>query len=364
MRSIKFLGVLLIVAFFIVPAVTVVASMPSDGAEKSNFYYDQLNANSKAIYDAAESAGADVRTLTIQLPMKITVTSDKLDEAKNYLETIVRTTSDAAFGALRIASPMAYWGWVASVVKQPTYTLEQRGNSLTVSSLTYTNNVGNFPINAETGEPDIEKALSDLREAVDRFHTDSTTTRDKVRDINNYITNIAVYDPNYGITEAKDGGEKESAFCHDAYGALVDPKHYAVCDGYSKAFLLLCEKEGIECIMVYGTALTTYVNHAWNYVKMDNGKWYAIDVTWNDNGKDDNPYFLKGGLTFFTTHSQGEFLSFGMKSYQFNGPILSTTDFDESGESSDIRIYGWVAAAAIVAVLCVVIIIHNMKNKR
>lgn len=64
---------------------------------------------------------------------------------------------------------------------------------------------------------------------------------------------------------------------HNASGALIDG--YAVCDGYSKAFDLLCYLSGIECVRVSGTG--NGGGHAWNKVKL-NGVWYNVDVTWDD----------------------------------------------------------------------------------
>ena len=51
-----------------------------------------------------------------------------------------------------------------------------------------------------------------------------------------------------------------------------------VCDGYSKAFQLLCQRAGIPCVLV------SQPGHAWNYVQADpsDSRWYAMDVTWND----------------------------------------------------------------------------------
>ena len=53
----------------------------------------------------------------------------------------------------------------------------------------------------------------------------------------------------------------------------------AVCDGYSKAFVLLCALEGIPCVRVGGTVGSA--NHAWNKVYID-GEWYEVDVTWGN----------------------------------------------------------------------------------
>lgn len=52
----------------------------------------------------------------------------------------------------------------------------------------------------------------------------------------------------------------------------------SVCEGYSRAFQYLCQSVGIECVCVSGTAGGP---HMWNMVKV-NGKWYQIDVTWDD----------------------------------------------------------------------------------
>jgi transglutaminase-like putative cysteine protease len=69
---------------------------------------------------------------------------------------------------------------------------------------------------------------------------------------------------------------------HTPYGALV--QGYAVCDGYSTAFNLLMKVMGIECELVYGMSNSDTSPpgaHAWNRIKID-GKYYHIDVTWDD----------------------------------------------------------------------------------
>ncbi|MEE1517535.1 MAG: transglutaminase domain-containing protein [Lachnospiraceae bacterium] len=65
-----------------------------------------------------------------------------------------------------------------------------------------------------------------------------------------------------------------------AEGALTT--RVAVCDGYAKAFKLLAEKAGLEVNYVYGEADNgEWGGHAWNQVKIE-GKWYNVDVTWDD----------------------------------------------------------------------------------
>ena len=52
----------------------------------------------------------------------------------------------------------------------------------------------------------------------------------------------------------------------------------AVCDGISKAFMVMARIEGIECVQVTGKSIETNVGHAWNKVRL-NGRWYIIDAT-------------------------------------------------------------------------------------
>lgn len=70
---------------------------------------------------------------------------------------------------------------------------------------------------------------------------------------------------------------------HNAYGALVEGE--AVCDGYAEAYQYLLRKVGIQSFIAFGSSIepstNNLVGHAWNYVRID-GKYYHVDVTWDD----------------------------------------------------------------------------------
>jgi len=74
--------------------------------------------------------------------------------------------------------------------------------------------------------------------------------------------------------------------------AVLQPAYYpegvlstgfAVCDGISKTFSLLCNMMGIRCVRIVGTARTSGssrgADHAWNKVLIS-GEWYFVDATW------------------------------------------------------------------------------------
>lgn len=96
---------------------------------------------------------------------------------------------------------------------------------------------------------------------------------------------------------------------HNACGVFLN--NMAVCDGYSRAFKILCNRAGMSCDIVVGNGLE-YSNghlissgaHAWNIVSLDNELYY-VDVTFDD-GKDregtDYAYFNIGQQDLFRNH--------------------------------------------------------------
>ncbi len=94
---------------------------------------------------------------------------------------------------------------------------------------------------------------------------------------------------------ATDSNDKE---IYSAYGALLNGQ--AVCEGYARAFQLLCNYAGIENTLVSGTSKG--VGHLWNMVKTEDG-WYHIDCTWNDLAKDFTyTYFCLTDSQIITDH--------------------------------------------------------------
>lgn len=81
------------------------------------------------------------------------------------------------------------------------------------------------------------------------------------------------YFHDYLITHCESDADDE--YANTIYGALVRGK--ALCEGYAKSFSYLCNKAGIENIIVTGLTTTA---HMWNMVKIE-GNWYHVDVTWD-----------------------------------------------------------------------------------
>ena len=118
----------------------------------------------------------------------------------------------------------------------------------------------------------------------------SDTTYDKVKRIHDYIIKNYSYST-YGYKlNGKTADDTRSV------GRMLTMKR-GCCVGYSKLMKAFCDYYGISCTLVSGT------DHMWNAIQI-NGKWYALDVTWDDtdgkqkNSKEQYQYFLKGEKTF------------------------------------------------------------------
>lgn len=145
-----------------------------------------------------------------------------------------------------------------------------------------------------------------------------------------------------------DYGDMTGADAGNIRGALLNKR--AVCEGFARAGLYLCQRLGLECIFVSGQLQTstvndTWGNHAWNYVKLA-GQWYLMDLTTDGGfpGIVGHEAFLRGAA-YFNVHyrllnAQGTNPNLG-GIYQ-SLPVLSEEDYVPSAtglkdESEEVR---------------------------
>ena len=125
------------------------------------------------------------------------------------------------------------------------------------------------------------------------------TTYQKVQAIYNWITANVKYD----YSHLNDPAYRLQ---YTAYAAAVQKK--AVYQGYANLFYRLANDAGVDCRIITGKAYngTQTEDHAWNIVRMADGKYYCLDATWDAGLKPENyEYFLKG-LTSFSRDHQAE----------------------------------------------------------
>ena len=127
----------------------------------------------------------------------------------------------------------------------------------------------------------------DCANAQDKYNTNNALlTEEEIKELKNLNLNEKMKHYGYYL---------EGIFLNKFYKKDM----HAVCDGKSKAFVLMCGIEGITAVRISGKALSDGQNpggHAWNKVLLDlNGtgdkEWYFVDTTWGDVG-DDSKEFL------------------------------------------------------------------------
>lgn len=100
----------------------------------------------------------------------------------------------------------------------------------------------------------------------------------KIHAIYDYIIWRVSYD--HSVTAYLDDtatGIKYTSFYLE--GVFNSDRPFAVCDGISKAFSLMCNMEGIDAMRIVGSV--GGVGHAWNKVSYNN-KWYIVDCTFGN----------------------------------------------------------------------------------
>ena len=107
-------------------------------------------------------------------------------------------------------------------------------------------------------------------------------TREKIKIIHDYIIDSAEYD------KLKYENKNDTTYkSNTAYGVLV--QGYGTCNGYADAMAIFLDKLNIINYKISNS------EHIWNLVYLD-GKWYHLDLTWDDPISDVNinrdTYFL------------------------------------------------------------------------
>lgn len=114
--------------------------------------------------------------------------------------------------------------------------------------------------------------VAEFNKAVDRiigFIPSGVSEEYKLLFLYDYLSAYTDYD----IDALSDTEDDENKEIRTAYGCLVN--RYCVCQGYSKAFILLCKKLGIKAYSVVSDDMC----HEWNLVKLGEN-YYHIDITY------------------------------------------------------------------------------------
>ena len=283
-----------------------------------------LDMNNMAVYRAFKKLeGPTVTPLTVKLPMPIAISVSALPETPNATEEDQQIFEDAVFGnckpgidAALFDLPELYWidpnKMSVGVGKdtRSTYSKSKEKYYLYISSII----ISPALLSGFESIEEAEEYGTLLDDALENFPVSGETRYEQLKSIHDYIAKFTYYDLN-------------GKFSGSSLGAMVEPG--VVCEGYSEAFKLICDRLDIPCVCVFGNLdVEANAGHMWNYVQMDDNKWYAIDVTWDDtDGKGGRQvkydYFLKGSESFFTNHTPEP--DYGITKFYY--PEISSSDY-------------------------------------
>lgn len=168
---------------------------------------------------------------------------------------------------------------------------------------------GYKPVFMGSQAENLKQIYDNAKDALSYIVSDDMSEYEKVHAIYDYIIYNVRYDHDCANAEDKyvsgnlSLNEKMKYYGYYLEGIFLDKFYkkdmHAVCDGKSKAFVLMCGIEGITAVRISGEASSDGKNfggHAWNKVLLDlNGtgdkEWYFVDTTWGDVG-DDSKEFL------------------------------------------------------------------------
>lgn len=198
----------------------------------------------------------------------------------------------------------------------------------------------------------LKQIYDNAKDALSYIVSDEMSEYEKVHAIYDYIIYNVRYD--HDCANAEDAyvsgnlslNEKMKYYGYYLEGIFLDKFYkkdmHAVCDGKSKAFVLMCGIEGITAVRISGKASSDGKNfggHAWNKVLLDlNGtgdkEWYFVDTTWGDVGDNSkeflsHAYFLLSDDEVKNTHvensghdypkAEGKFDYYAHETYTSNG---------------------------------------------
>lgn len=186
---------------------------------------------------------------------------------------------------------------------------------------------GYKPVFMGSQAENLKQIYDNAKDALSYIVSDEMSEYEKVHAIYDYIIYNVRYDHDCANAEDKyvsgnlSLNEKMKYYGYYLEGIFLDKFYkkdmHAVCDGKSKAFVLMCGIEGITAVRISGEALSDGKNfggHAWNKVLLDlNGtgdkEWYFVDTTWGDVGDDSkeflsHAYFLLSDDEAKNTHDE------------------------------------------------------------
>lgn len=273
-------------------------------------YYDQLDATSKRIYNAIYEANkSSASTAKMKLNLTKIFENQKVTKGANGKAVYSEETKQAIFAWLGSYVTPAYLAltydhpelvWLSGAkytIGYSVYTpLFESGETSIITDLELAGSTFTITPTKDTGVltgSKVNPLFDGTKSQIDAMLPANATTYDKVKAVHDKICSMVSYENN----TQNIGNQYYQTPYSLYYDADGDGKIETVCAGYAKMMKLQCNKYGIPCVLVTGVT-DSGEYHMWNYVQMENGVWYAVDATWDDQSTTMYDFFLVGSETY------------------------------------------------------------------
>lgn len=295
-------------------------TMPSFGSSYANNsynYYYLLNSNNMAVYNTLTCmVDPQPGEMVISLPDPIRVNLGQRGEASSLtaeeaalVDAAIQPEFLPGYGYLLLDYPEIFW---QDTVFNYGYNVAFEHNEITDEYIVVINTIKMyFQLHPYyNGNIDLARQHKEqIHNTIANFNVEGETRLEKLKSMHDQLALLITYDFNANMP-------------YTIEGSLIESR--SVCEGYAEAFKLLCDREGIPCIIVVSS------NHMWNHVQMEDGNWYSVDNTWDDYDKlfDEREFvydnFLKGMIT---SMKNGHFTATSLYGLPFKYPELSRADY-------------------------------------
>ncbi|MDO5423383.1 MAG: Ig-like domain-containing protein [Eubacteriales bacterium] len=278
-----------------------VARSRTTGTFSGNFG-DQLTGNARKIYDALCAADMKLytadseRSLEVELPSPyvFTTTTEAVEseaycEEASYLAAANELHKDVmkAIDAFKKDQSDAYWifnfGYGSPFTYGGTGSYQIPLKTVQLQAWPYYDGILEEASLVESALAAADAAIRERRADSSRYET--------IKAIHDYVVELVTYG------HADEGIMYE----HTITGGLLSKyNHEGVCESYAKIVKTLCDRFSVPCALILGGSElnadgTLNVDHIWNVVQMEDGQWYLVDATWDDQSWGImREYFLAG----------------------------------------------------------------------
>ena len=273
-------------------------------------YYDQLDATSKRIYNAIYEANkSSASTAKMKLNLTKIFENQKVTKGTNGKAVYSEETKQAIFAWLGSYVTPAYLAltydhpelvWLSGAKYTIGYSVYtpwfEEGETSIITDLELAGSTFTITPTKDTGAltaSNVNPLFDGTKSQIDAMLPANATTYDKVKAVHDKICSMVSYE-NSTQNIGNPYYQTPYSLYYDADG---DGKIETVCAGYAKMMKLQCNKYGIPCVLVTGVT-DSGEYHMWNYIQMENGVWYAVDATWDNQSTTMYDFFLVGSETY------------------------------------------------------------------